>query len=131
MIARYQDGAVGRFISPDPTEGKIDNPQSLNKYTYARNNPVILIDPDGKNIAQALTGLVVGVAKDGYNAVAKVISKVPEAIIHPIEIVKASINEKVDFVKEGAQQWKNLITDLKNNFSNTTWRDKRSGRKRI
>ena len=41
----------GRFLSPDPeqTSGFLypDDPQSWNGYSYARNSPVTMIDPDG------------------------------------------------------------------------------------
>jgi len=32
--ARYYDSATGRFISRDPWEGDLRDPQSLNKYSY-------------------------------------------------------------------------------------------------
>ncbi|TDD83487.1 RHS repeat-associated core domain-containing protein [Actinomadura rubrisoli] len=32
---RYYDAAIGRFINPDP----LANPESLNPYSYAQNNP--------------------------------------------------------------------------------------------
>ena len=46
--ARYYNPAIGRFISQDPW-GKLDNkdPQSFNKYSYAKNNPFKFIDPKG------------------------------------------------------------------------------------
>src|SRR3989475_13331992 len=37
----------GRWISPDPLGGSVFNPQSLNRYAYALNNPTTLIDPLG------------------------------------------------------------------------------------
>jgi RHS repeat-associated protein len=45
--ARYFSGAQGRFTSPDPIAGLLANPQSLNRYTYALNNPLKFIDPTG------------------------------------------------------------------------------------
>jgi len=33
----------------DPLAGHITDPQTLNKYTYVRNNPVNEIDPDGRD----------------------------------------------------------------------------------
>ncbi|MFH0838443.1 MAG: RHS repeat-associated core domain-containing protein [Patescibacteria group bacterium] len=45
--ARYYDPLIGRFISSDPWEGDLQNPQSLNKYTYVLNNPIMLVDPSG------------------------------------------------------------------------------------
>lgn len=47
--ARYYSGAQGRFLSVDPENAgaKKNDPQSWNAYAYARNNPLIYIDPDG------------------------------------------------------------------------------------
>ena len=38
---------MGRFMSPDPLGGLKVDPQTLNKYSYVRNNPVNLTDPSG------------------------------------------------------------------------------------
>lgn len=47
--ARYYASTMGRFLSPDQpfVDQHPDNPQSWNLYAYARNNPLILIDPTG------------------------------------------------------------------------------------
>jgi len=45
--ARYYDPLLGRFISPDSAVPNAMDPQSLNRYSYVRNNPLILTDPDG------------------------------------------------------------------------------------
>jgi RHS repeat-associated protein len=45
--ARYNSSNVGRFMSPDPLGGSLIDPQTLNKYSYVRNNPVNLTDPTG------------------------------------------------------------------------------------
>jgi RHS repeat-associated protein len=39
----------GHWMSPDPSSGSYDfsNPQSLNRYTYAMNNPNVFTDPSG------------------------------------------------------------------------------------
>lgn len=49
LHARYYIANIGRFTSPDPLYGQLRNPQSLNRYTYALNNPLGLIDPSGKD----------------------------------------------------------------------------------
>ncbi|MDA8215406.1 MAG: hypothetical protein M0Z64_09055 [Nitrospiraceae bacterium] len=45
--ARYYDPILGRFISADTIVGNPRDPQDLNRYTYAGNNPLIYIDPSG------------------------------------------------------------------------------------
>ena len=45
--ARYYDANIGRFISPDTIVPHPYNPQSLNRYSYALNNPLKYIDPSG------------------------------------------------------------------------------------
>ncbi|GAB3816276.1 polymorphic toxin-type HINT domain-containing protein [Kribbella italica] len=44
--AREYDTGLGRFISVDPL-ADVSNPQQLNAYAYASNNPVTASDPDG------------------------------------------------------------------------------------
>ena len=44
---RYYSSSMGRFMSPDPTGGLLANPQTLNKYAYAVNNPLSFVDPTG------------------------------------------------------------------------------------
>ncbi|CAL9325026.1 polymorphic toxin-type HINT domain-containing protein [Streptomyces sp. SudanB91_2054] len=44
--AREYDPTIGQFISVDPLLS-LDQPNSLNGYNYANNNPVTLSDPDG------------------------------------------------------------------------------------
>ena len=45
--ARYYDPLIGRFISPDTVVQDFSNPQTLNRYTYCANNPLIYTDPSG------------------------------------------------------------------------------------
>jgi RHS repeat-associated protein len=51
--ARYDSSQYGRFMTPDPDSmsglDHLDDPQSLNSYAYARNNPLLYTDPDGRN----------------------------------------------------------------------------------
>ncbi|WP_240371795.1 RHS repeat-associated core domain-containing protein [Anoxybacteroides rupiense] len=49
LQARYYDPETARFISRDPDPGDKDDPITQNAYTYANNNPVIYVDPDGNN----------------------------------------------------------------------------------
>jgi RHS repeat-associated protein len=65
--ARYYDGSTGRFLSEDPVflaigtdQGQLEqilkDPQALNSYAYARNNPLKYIDPDGKTFWDVVAG---------------------------------------------------------------------------
>ncbi|MGM0715506.1 MAG: RHS repeat-associated core domain-containing protein, partial [Bacillota bacterium] len=47
LRARYYDPKMGRFVSEDTYKGQVDNPLSLNRYTYVENNPIMFIDPTG------------------------------------------------------------------------------------
>ncbi len=47
LIARYYGSSLNRFMSPDPLPGHVLEPQTLNKYIYAGNNPLRYSDPDG------------------------------------------------------------------------------------
>lgn len=47
MMARYYSSSLGRFMSPDPLAGHPQQPQTLNRYIYAGNNPIRFTDPTG------------------------------------------------------------------------------------
>lgn len=47
LIARYYNPDHGVFLSVDPDPGDEDDPVTQNGYTYADNNPVMNVDPDG------------------------------------------------------------------------------------
>ncbi|MBL0729590.1 RHS repeat domain-containing protein [Piscinibacter sp. HJYY11] len=54
MGARYYDPVIGRFTGVDPADQDAENVHSLNRYTYANNNPYRYIDPDGNTPVDAL-----------------------------------------------------------------------------
>lgn len=58
--ARYMDPQLGRFVTPDPTVQHPSDPQDLNRYSYARNNPIKYNDPTGLSWFSQLIGIVVG-----------------------------------------------------------------------
>ena len=45
--ARYYDHYIARWTQPDTIVPQPGNPQSLNRYTYALNNPLRYTDPTG------------------------------------------------------------------------------------
>jgi RHS repeat-associated protein len=51
MLARYYGSGMGRFLSVDPGgDGQAANPQSWNRFSYVRNNPLKFNDPDGEKV---------------------------------------------------------------------------------
>ena len=58
LNARYYDGGRGQFLSQDPvflglgvdqrTQEALRDPQSLNSYSYGKNNPITNKDPNGE-----------------------------------------------------------------------------------
>jgi len=56
--ARYYDPQLGRFISADTIVPDPFNPQALNRYSYALNNPLRYIDPTGHGFWDKVLGAV-------------------------------------------------------------------------
>ncbi|MGB7621534.1 MAG: RHS repeat-associated core domain-containing protein, partial [Terriglobia bacterium] len=51
--ARYYGSSMGRFTSPDPkmiSRQRLFDPQQWNMYQYGRNNPITMVDPDGREV---------------------------------------------------------------------------------
>ena len=48
LRARYYASDTGQFTQSDPWEGDLTRPQTLSGYTYAKNNPVNLVDSSGR-----------------------------------------------------------------------------------
>jgi uncharacterized protein RhaS with RHS repeats len=54
MMARYYSSSLGRFMAVDPGDDtSLADPQSWNKYSYVRNNPVNGSDPTGTSVYAA------------------------------------------------------------------------------
>ena len=65
LNARYYNATLARFIAQDPVslstpEKLLQDPQQLNLYSYARNNPLIYSDTDGKR-AELVVVPIVGI----------------------------------------------------------------------
>ncbi len=96
--ARYLSTDTGRFLSLDPWEGDYYDPQSLNKYAYARNNPITYNDPTGKWFQAVVAAIwvaaeTVGAAMDVTNAVQTMASptSTPTEVITSIGFAAMSI----------------------------------------
>jgi RHS repeat-associated protein len=64
LNSRYYNGAQGQFLSEDPAflrgpeEQNIQDPQSLNAYSYSEDNPITESDPNGKQCVECAGGEV-------------------------------------------------------------------------
>src|SRR5713101_320004 len=80
LQARYMDGSKGQFMSEDPIflgdprQQVLTDPQSLNSYSYANDNPTTKSDPTGKCIydgcaveAVAALGFAGGIATQAFH----------------------------------------------------------------
>ncbi|ATW25278.1 RHS repeat-associated core domain-containing protein [Candidatus Formimonas warabiya] len=47
LMSRYYDPVTARFISEDTYRGNLNDPLSLNLYTYCHNEPLMYTDPTG------------------------------------------------------------------------------------
>lgn len=56
-IQRYNSERLGRFLSPDQLAGSLTNPQTLNRYSYTVNSPVLMTDPLGRDACMTHTGM--------------------------------------------------------------------------
>jgi len=88
--ARYYGNAIGRFLTPDWAAkatavpyAEFADPQSLNLYSYVRNNPLSRIDPDGhevdlagnnKDKAEEQKRIVANASKKGEAALFKTVT---------------------------------------------------------
>lgn len=59
MNARLYDPVLGRFLSPDPFVQSPDMSQSLNRYSYALNNPLRYVDKDGQFATEIILGCAI------------------------------------------------------------------------
>jgi len=99
--ARYYDPVIGRFTAQDPLvsdptlkgealQKLLTDPQALNPYTYARNNPVKYVDPNGESFMDMtiwFLGSVVFLNTKGYDIAAHFLR-------HAINLNPFSLNKK-------------------------------------
>jgi RHS repeat-associated protein len=76
--ARYYDSHIQRFIQPDTMLPDVYDPQQLNRYSYARNNPLKYTDPSGNNLALvwgAIVTAVIRAVQPVQNLITKITAK--------------------------------------------------------
>ena len=67
--SRYYNPAIARFTQPDKIIADVYNPQNLNKYSYALNNPYKYTDPNGEFVWFVIGAIVTlaFIAWDAYD----------------------------------------------------------------
>ena len=63
-VAREYINRLGRFDARDPRSGSTGDPQSLNRYSYARNDPENMMDPSGQQFGLGSPLLLMGFGYD-------------------------------------------------------------------
>jgi RHS repeat-associated protein len=122
--ARYYDAETGRFLSKDSYPYSLQNPQSINRYVYATNNPLTRFDNDGlyqnqdnnqgtgsQNLVSETPNLWNGISyvNDQYNnfsnnfyvpfiseALSEASPLIDKAILQPISDINLAINLTTD-----------------------------------
>ena len=72
--ARYYDSFLGRFItSDDRLAADLGEADALNRYAYALNSPLVMVDPDGHfpwsiliDVGLVVAGIALGAVTDGF-----------------------------------------------------------------
>jgi RHS repeat-associated protein len=105
MDARYYNSSSGRFLSLDPVfldmSANLSDPQALNSYSYARNNPLRYIDPDGgswRDYAAVVGGYSVGLVQGAWSGAVGTYNM----IRHPVQFVENTAQTYVEGAKAGA-----------------------------
>lgn len=86
---RYYDPRLGRFTQQDPNTGRIGNPNTVNRYPYAANNPCTNTDPTGRCTVGDATNGVLAATGLTADAEAAIILATGEATAGAGEIVLA------------------------------------------
>ena len=97
--------STGRFISRDSYAGKIEDPLSLNLYTYCANNPIVYIDSSGHN-GEAIKGvaIIVGLVAISTLYVAATTTSNPQA--------QQSFNSAANAIADGINKLNNIFNRL-------------------
>lgn len=86
MNARYYVPYINRFASADTIVPNTEDPQSLNRYAYTRNNPLKFIDPSGH-----CWGIFSGLRNTFYSTTCENIDQALTIVQHP----DATVGEKI------------------------------------
>ena len=99
LRARYYNSNIGGFLTQDTYLGMLEDPLTLNLYTYTGNNPVNLMDPSGR-------GWISDSAK-----------KIKQAIDEGVDTIKKTAKALWDGIKDVVDKAKETVTEFFDNVS--------------
>ena len=105
--SRYYDPHLQRFVQPDTMLPDVYDPQQLNRYSYARNNPLTYNDPTGHCIGflSPFCGTIISVLTKIVQPVINLVAKIQNnPIVQKVEqnITKVQSNPVVQKVENNA-----------------------------
>jgi RHS repeat-associated protein len=115
--ARYYDPTTGRFITEDSVVGSINDPMSLNRYVYARDNPMKIVDMNGHEwwnpVADLTTAAsdVVGAATDVANSVSNAWNSLPPAVSTAAQSTVSFLQTTLTQVSQGVSSESHALLD--------------------
>jgi RHS repeat-associated protein len=101
LRARHYQPEVGRFISKDPFPGYVDAPQTLNRWAYVTNNPILNVDPTG--LTRITTGdsvleIVDQIIRDAPNGTEALIQLFENELLPQCRPGKTTAQARLEFI---------------------------------
>jgi RHS repeat-associated protein len=112
--ARYFSPQLGRFLTKDPVTGKDGDSQSLNRYVYALNNPLLFVDISGLASQEGNWLSQFGNAQAGYWSAIIVdpARAVFNFIFHPFQTANSIAYTAKHPGEVFTSVWQNFVGDL-------------------
>jgi RHS repeat-associated protein len=85
--ARFYDPSIDRFVTEDSSKGNLEDPLSLDRYIYARDNPEAITDPTGHDWFSSFTSAV----SNAVSTASSDIGTVSQAISSGVNTVSSTI----------------------------------------
>ena len=123
LNARYYNSAQGQFLSEDPvflgnpSRQNLANPQSLNSYSYANDNPINISDPNGLLGIQSVPRALVGALKSLASALQGLISTLQNPVSTAVSIGSGAYNagsHPITTTQNAARSTYNYIQTFRN-----------------